>query len=81
MIKFWYTYVLKSASDGRLYIGCTSNLKNRLQEHLKGGVKSTEYRHPLKLIYFEACKNKYKALKREKYFKTGFGRRYLKIRV
>ena len=77
----FYTYVLKSKKDNKLYIGYTNNLKRRIEEHNSGLVKSTAYRIPLELIYYEACVNKYKAIKREKYFKTGFGRRFLNNRI
>ena len=76
-----YTYVLLSDKDKHFYIGFTDNLKARLEEHQKGSVKSTEHRRPLKLIYYEACLNKYDAIKREKYFKSGFGRRFLRNRL
>ncbi len=78
---FWYTYVLLSLRDGKFYIGCTNSLKKRLLEHNKGKVFATKYRRPLKLIYCEICLNKLDAIKREKYFKTGFGRRFLKNRL
>ena len=53
--KIYYTYVLKSSKDNKLYIGHTNNLKKRLVEHNKGVVDSTKSRRPLKLIYYEAC--------------------------
>ncbi|MBU0708810.1 GIY-YIG nuclease family protein [Patescibacteria group bacterium] len=77
----YYTYVLQSLKDNNLYIGFTDNLDQRLSEHNNGRVTATKSRRPLKLVYYEACLNKRKALLREKYFKTGFGRRYLKSRI
>jgi len=77
----FYTYVLKSEKDGKLYIGFTDNLKRRFNEHNGGLVDATKNRRPFALVYYEACCKKDKALKREKYFKTGFGRRFLKDRV
>ncbi|MDP2705758.1 MAG: GIY-YIG nuclease family protein [bacterium] len=77
----YYTYVLKSEKDDNLYIGFTNDLKKRIKEHTEGMVKSTRGRRPLRLIYFEACVKKEKAIAREKYFKTGFGRRFLKNRI
>lgn len=77
----YYTYVLKSYIDNKLYIGFTNDLKKRLTEHNTGKCKSTVSRKPFELIYFEGCLDKDKAIKREKYFKTGFGRRYLKERL
>ncbi|HRY52788.1 MAG TPA: GIY-YIG nuclease family protein [Candidatus Portnoybacteria bacterium] len=78
---FFYTYILLSKKDGKLYIGFTEDLKKRIGEHANGGVCATKERRPLELIYYEACESKEKALKREKYFKTGFGRRFLKERI
>jgi len=77
----FYTYVLTSKKDKELYIGFTKDLKKRLDEHQKGLVVSTAQRRPLKLIYYEACLNENDAIKREKYFKTGFGRRFLRNRI
>jgi putative endonuclease len=77
----FYTYVLLSKKDGQHYIGHAENLQKRLEEHNAGKNTSTKYRRPFELVYYEACKNKYAAIKREKYFKTGFGRRYLKDRL
>ncbi|MFA5021613.1 MAG: GIY-YIG nuclease family protein [Patescibacteria group bacterium] len=79
--SMYYTYILKSEKDGKLYVGYTDDLDKRFTEHQKGLVKSTAERRPLRLVYYEACLDKNKALKREKYFKTGFGRRYLKNRI
>ena len=77
----YYTYVLLSLKDKKHYIGYTNDLKNRVKEHNNGQNESTKKRLPLKLIYYESCLNKFDALKREKYFKTGFGRRFLKERI
>lgn len=74
----YYTYVLKSRRDTQLYIGFTSDLRKRLTEHKKGFVEATKKRLPLELVYYEACLNKQKALRREKYFKSGFGEKILK---
>lgn len=77
----FYTYILKSNKDNKLYVGYTSDLKNRINKHESGMVTSTKNRLPIKLVYYEACLNTEKAIKREKYFKTGFGRRFLKERI
>ncbi|MDP2638905.1 MAG: GIY-YIG nuclease family protein [Candidatus Azambacteria bacterium] len=78
---FYYTYLLQSEKDGKLYVGWTDDLKNRLIMHNSGLVPSTRSRRPLVLKYCEICTDKMKAIKREKYLKTGFGRRYLKTRI
>ena len=77
----YYTYILESQRDKDLYVGWTDDLKNRFSEHNKGRVRATKYRRPLKLIYYEACLSKEATIKREEYFKTGFGRRFLKNRL
>lgn len=64
-----------------MYIGFTDDLKKRFNEHQNGKVRATRQRTPFRLVYYEACLNKGLAIKREKYFKTGFGRRYLKDRL
>ncbi len=77
----FYVYVLLSKKDRKLYVGFTNDLKKRFDEHKKGKAEATKNRRPLILIYYEACLNKYDAIKREKYFKMGFGRRFLKNRL
>ena len=77
----FYTYVLLSEKDGKFYTGFTRDLKQRIEKHTKGSVVATCDRRPLKLIYYEACLDERDAIKREKYFKTGFGRRFLRNRI
>ena len=77
----YYTYVLQSKKDEKLYTGYTKDLKLRLKQHNSGKVKSTKNRQPLKLIYYEACINQDDALHREKYLKTHYGKMFLKNRL
>jgi putative endonuclease len=81
MNKFYYVYVLISERDGDLYTGYTDDLKDRMNKHNNGEVKSTKNRTPLKLVYYEACLNQQDAIKREKYLKTTWGKRYIKSRL
>lgn len=78
---WFYTYVLISEKDGNFYTGSTNDLIKRIEEHKNGLVSSTKYRLPIKLVYFEACLNKDNAFRRERYLKTGMGKRYLKNRL
>jgi putative endonuclease len=64
----YYVYLLKDRF-GKLYIGYTSNLKKRLQEHAKGKSKYFFLRRPVKLIYYEAYLSKIDAKEREKKLK------------
>jgi len=77
----FYVYVLLSEVDNQFYTGATSDLKSRLQKHNDGQVSSTENRRPLKLLYYEACPSQEDAFRREKYLKTGMGKRYLRNRL
>jgi len=81
MKDFFYTYVLQSEVDGKNYTGYTNNLNLRFDQHNKGYVVYTKNRRPLKMIYFEACLSQNDALKREKYFKTHYGKMFLKKRL
>ena len=80
-MEFYYTYVLLSLKDQKLYYGFTNNLKLRIKQHSNGEVKSTKYRRPLELIYYEVCLSKEDAIRREKYFKTYYGRMFLNKRL
>jgi len=77
----FYVYVLKSLKDGKFYTGSTNNLKRRFQEHCLGEEKSTRYRRPFELIYYESCLNRRDSLRREIYLKTSWGKRYIKNRL
>jgi len=81
MKQFYYIYVLRSEKDGKNYTGYTKNLKLRLQEHHSGRVESTKHRLPMALIYFEGCLNQQDAIHREKYFKTHYGKMFIKNRL
>jgi putative endonuclease len=76
-----YVYVLLSEVDNQFYTGATTDLKSRLQKHDGGQVPSTRKRRPLKLIYYEACISKEDTFRREKYLKTGMGKRFLRSRL
>jgi putative endonuclease len=78
---WYYTYVLECQNAYTFYTGCTNNLRQRIEQHKKGEVHYTKSRLPVKLVYFEACLNKSDAFRREKYLKTGTGKRYIKNRI
>lgn len=76
-----YTYVLRSKKNGRWYTGYTSDLRKRLNEHNEQKSSYTKHRGPYELIYYEMCRHQWDARAREKYLKTGMGKRYLKNRL
>ncbi len=77
----FYVYVLQSLIDGRLYKGYTNNLDKRIRQHQLGYVKSTKFYRPWKMVYYEVCLNYNDAIAREKFFKSGEGREYLKNKL
>ena len=77
----YHTYVLQSKVDGQFYAGFTKDLKLRFDQHKKGQVESTKDRRPLKLIYYEASLKQEDAIRRERYFKTYNGKRFLHKRL
>ena len=79
--KIYYVYLLQSKKNGKWYIGYTNDLRKRFNQHNFGKSTYTKNRGPFKLIYYEFCINKQDAMSREKYLKSGMGRRYLKNRL
>lgn len=72
-------YILQSQKDKKLYIGLTTNLKQRLTDHFKGKSFATKSRRPFRLIYCEYFYSKHDAYRREKYLKTTVGKKMLKL--
>jgi putative endonuclease len=76
----FYVYVLQN-SNKQWYTGYTKDLRKRFQQHNAKKSKYTSSRGPYILIYYEACLNEEDAKAREKYLKSGMGKRYLKNRM
>ena len=69
--KFFFIYVLGSRrkNDYRTYVGWTTDIERRLQQHNTGlGAKSTRGRKWI-LLYSERCKTRSDAMSREWYIK------------
>ena len=79
--KFYYTYLLQSIKTQKWYTGYSKDLRNRFNEHQENKSGYTKGRGPFKLIYYEACLSELDAKAREKYLKSGMGRRYLRNRL
>jgi putative endonuclease len=77
----FYVYVLRSLKDNQFYVGYTADLQSRISSHKEGNVFSTRSRRPLELIYYEASRKQNDALRREKYLKSTYGKRYIKNRT
>ena len=76
----FYVYVL-TMNNGEIYIGFSTNLKNRIKQHYENKVISTKNREP-KLVYYEAYMSKKDAMEREQKLKQrGNAKRWLKERI
>jgi putative endonuclease len=74
----WTVYILKSDETVRYYKGSCEEIEKRLANHNSGKVKSTKAFKPWSLHYSEVFESKSDALKRERFFKTRSGYRWLK---
>jgi putative endonuclease len=74
----FFAYVIKSINFDFFYKGHCENLENRLKEHNSGMTISIKPYLPFKIVHFEQFETRIEAIKREKYFKSAAGRRYLK---
>jgi putative endonuclease len=75
----YYVYIL-ICNDLSPYTGFTENLKDRFIRHQNGQVPATKPRLPVKLTFYCAFPDKYKAIAFEKYLKSGSGRAFMNKR-
>lgn len=69
-MKTYYVYILASKKNGTLYIGITSNLAKRIEQHKEGKIKGfTKKYHVHMLVYYETFDDVYRAIQREKELK------------
>jgi putative endonuclease len=80
-VPMFYAHVLRSQMDSGFYNGYTNDLRARLRQHKAGKSSATTHRNPWKLIYYEAYVDQADALGRERYLKSGAGRRFLKAQL
>jgi len=78
----WYVYLLESDSHvGERYIGATSDLKRRFQEHNAGKSPHTSKFVPWRIVTYVAFADQSKALAFERHLKSGSGHAFAKKRL
>jgi putative endonuclease len=77
----FYAYVLQSEKDESFYKGHCEHLEERIKQHNLGMTASIKNRIPFKLVYSEIFETRPEAIKRERYFKSAAGRRFLKEKL
>ena len=74
----FFTYILYTSKFDRIYIGQTSNIRNRIDQHNSGKVKSTKAYTPWNLVHYEKFETRSQAMIREKELKSHKGRDYIR---
>jgi putative endonuclease len=77
----FYSYVLRSLKNGILYKGSTQDIEKRLIIHNQGLVNYSSKHTPWELVLFEQFETRGEAMKREKWYKTGTGRDWIKSQI
>jgi predicted GIY-YIG superfamily endonuclease len=73
-IFMYFTYILESSNEpGERYIGHTSDLRKRLEEHNSGKCRHTAKYKPWKLKLYVAFETLSQAQHFERYLKSGAG--------
>ena len=72
----YYVYFLLSKKNGKIYTGYTSQKPaQRLKEHNNGSNQFTRNNGPFVLVYYESYICETDAQEREKFYKSGLGRK------
>jgi putative endonuclease len=77
-----YVYLLESAAvSGKRYVGTTSDLKRRLEEHNAGESQHTSKFAPWRVVTYIAFSDPDKAVAFERYLKSGSGHAFANKRL
>jgi putative endonuclease len=74
----YYVYAIRSETRNYLYVGLTSDLDRRFNEHQAGHNRTTKPYCPFCLIHVETFSTRREARVREVYLKSGSGKEFLK---
>jgi putative endonuclease len=76
-----FTVYILLCSDNTYYVGCTSNLENRLIRHNRKEVHYTQDKLPIEVVSTINFPEKHMAYNFEKYLKSGSGRAFMYKRL
>jgi putative endonuclease len=74
----FHVYAIRSLSRNYVYVGLTSNLARRLNQHNSGHNKTTRAYAPFRLIHSESFPSRPQAREREIQLKSGLGKEFLR---
>jgi len=66
----FFCYILESESTGKLYIGQTNDIEDRLRRHNSGYVLSTRNRGPWRLLFYRRCDSRSESVLLERKLKS-----------
>ncbi len=67
----YHVYMLASGRHGTLYVGVTSSMRQRLEQHRAGNGSAFVAKYSVhRLVYLESYENPEDAIRREKQFKN-----------
>jgi len=72
-----HVYVIKSMKHNYRYVGITNNFARRLKQHNEGYNLTTKPYATFETVLVENCASYEEARKREKFLKSGQGRKFL----
>ena len=74
-----FVYAIRSIKRNYIYVGMTCDLDRRIAEHENGENRSTKAYRPFELIFVGQYDERSTARSKEKYFKSGVGKEFLKL--
>jgi len=83
-MMYYIVYALYNAESGKIYIGQTEDLEERLRAHADGRFRQSftaKVNGNWQLIYKEAVATRSLALKREKQLKSFRGREFVRMHI
>jgi putative endonuclease len=69
LIVMYFVYILRSLKTRHYYIGSTSDVERRLQQHNAGEQAATRYQGPFEVVYVESHPDQASARRRERFIK------------
>jgi putative endonuclease len=75
---FFVYIIVSQVRNLRFYVGMTRDVENRLKEHNNKRTFSTKGYVPWELFFMEEFTTRHKARAREKYYKSGIGKKRIK---
>ena len=73
----YFVYVLRSERTGRLYVGQTENVEDRVRRHNSGTQLSTKAHLPWQLVRVERFESRAEACRREREIKAKKSRAWI----